>query len=400
VFGRVALVASVYDSCTPASRTDAIEQLSALSCATTAEMLSVIAAADEAKDWRVDGATGMVPWLVMALRVSHHTASTWVRVAKALTKLPKVRARFAEGAVSWDQVVAVTRLAEPGDDAQWAEDLPGMTAAQVEELAKARRARTKADATSAKDRRRFGWRRTPDGDGWIYTGFLPEVEGAIVNAALERIAEGYGPHPETGQWDPAPMRHADALGDLARQRLSDDPGPDPTMVVVHADATVIDGLRDGNGWLDGTLLPRHSVLRLLCDTKIEFSIDGPDGTTVGIGRTDRTPPRWLRRRILRRDDSTCRFPGCRRRIRHLHHIHHWSQGGPTTSPNLAGLCWHHHHLVHEGGWTITGNADHQLTFTSPHGRTHRGRPPPLRPDTKARARASHERVWAAGPATA
>jgi hypothetical protein len=393
------MVASAYDSCTSSSRSDAIEQLVALSCATTAEMLSVVAAADAAQDWREDGATGMVPWLVMAVRVSHATASTWVRVAKALEALPLVRARFAQGAVSWDQVVAVTRLAEPADDAWWAEELPGMTAGQVEELAKARRARTRADATSAKDRRNFTWRRSKDRDGFDYRGFLPDTEGAIVNAAIERIADGYGPNPETGQWDPAPIRHADALGDLARQQLGDDPGPDPTMVVVHADAAVVDGLRGGNGWLDGILVPHASILRLLCDTKVEFAVDGPDGTTIGIGRADRTPPRWLRRRVLRRDDGTCRFPGCGRRIRQVHHLEHWSAGGPTDSCNLLGLCWHHHHLVHEGGWSVTGNADAEVTFTSPEGRSHTGRPPPLRPDTRQRAQRTHRRVWPTGPAT-
>ncbi|MGK2950248.1 MAG: DUF222 domain-containing protein, partial [Acidimicrobiales bacterium] len=388
------MVAATYDECSSASRCDAIEQLAALASATTAEMLSVIAAADARRDWKDDGATGIVPWLVMRLRVSHQTAATWARVAKALTKLPAVRACYAEGAVSWDQVVAVTRFAEPAEDERWAEELPGMTAGQVEDLARARRARTRADATSAKDRRAFAWRRSKERDGWVYRGFLPDTEGAIVNAALERLADGHGPNPETGLWDPAPTRRADALVDLGRQQLSDDPGPDPTMVVVHADAAVIDGATDGNGWLDGNLLPRDSILRLLCDTRIEFHVDGPDGTTVGIGRTDRTPPRWLRRRILRRDDGTCRFPGCGRRIRHLHHAQWWTRDGRTDSCNLVGLCWHHHHLVHEGGWTITGNADAQLTFTSPQGRSHRGRPPPLRPDTKTRARSTHQRVWA------
>ncbi len=38
---------------------------------------------------------------------------------------------------------------------------------------------------------------------------------------------------------------------------------------------------------------------MLCDTRIEYSIDTPDGRTVGIGRASRTPPPWLRRRVDR-----------------------------------------------------------------------------------------------------
>ena len=136
-------------------------------------------------------------------------------------------------------------------------------------------------------------------------------------------------------------------------------------MVVHVDADVVDGTVEGNGSIDGIPIPVDSVRRLLCDCEIEYSINGPDGTCIGIGRAGRNPPRWLRRRLDHRDGGTCRFGGCGRRIRHFHHIQHWTKDGPTDSHNLVGLCWDHHHLVHEGGWTIEGNADDELTFTSP-----------------------------------
>jgi hypothetical protein len=37
---------------------------------------------------------------------------------------------------------------------------------------------------------------------------------------------------------------------------------------------------------------------------------------------------------------------------HAHHIKHWAWGGPTELDNLVSLCGFHHHLVHEGGWTV------------------------------------------------
>jgi hypothetical protein len=127
------------------------------------------------------------------------------------------------------------------------------------------------------------------------------------------------------------------------------------------------------------------VRRILCDCKIEFHIDGPDGTTVGIGRADRNVPRWLRRVVANRD-GTCRFPGCSRQIRHRHHIQHWTKQGPTNADNLIGLCWAHHHLVHEGGWTIQGHPDAELTFISPHSRRCTSQPKPLQPHVRHRAR--------------
>lgn len=112
------------------------------------------------------------------------------------------------------------------------------------------------------------------------------------------------------------------------------PRPQGAQVVVHADADVIDGLVEGNGSIDDLSIPRESILRLLCDGQIEFHLDTPDGRTIGIGRVSQTVPRWLRRRIARRD-GCCRFPGCERSIRHRHHIRWWSKNGPTDANNLT-----------------------------------------------------------------
>lgn len=374
-----------HESCSASSRAHAVEQLAALACATSAEMLDVIVAMDRAEDHRIDGALDMTSWLVAMLHVSRATAREWVRVGRALADLPLVRERFAAGVLSWDQVAAATRFATPDLDELLAEELPGCTAAQIEEMARARRKRTRADAQRGYHKRGFQWRKDHELDGYRYRGFLPAAEGAIVNAALERRAERAGADPETGVWAPFHERCADALVDLARQDLDVDPGPDPALVVVHVDADVLDGIVEGNGSVDGIEVPLDTVRRLLCDTPIEFSVDGPDGTCVGIVRKDRNPPRWLRRRIQRRDRDLCRFPGCGRRIRQIHHVRWWHRDeGPTDSWNLVGFCWAHHHLVHEGGWNVEGNADDELTFTSPWGRTLSSRPPPLLPETKQR----------------
>lgn len=381
------MVVTDHESCSASSRAHAVEQLAALACATSAEMLDVIVAMDRAEDYRLDGALEMTSWLVAMLHVSRTTAREWLRVGHALAELPRVRERFAAGALSWDQVAAATRFATPDVDELLAEELPGCTAAQIEEMARERRQRTRDDAQRGHHERGFQWRKDHDLDGYRYRGFLPAAEGALVNAVLERQAERAGADPETGVWAPAQQRCADALVELARQDLDADPGADPALVVVHIDAEVLDGSVVGNGSVDGIQVPLDTMRRLLCDTPIEFSIDRPDGTCVGIGRTQRNPPRWLRRRIHRRDRDLCRFPGCGRRIRQIHHVRWWHRdGGPTDSCNLVGFCWAHHHLVHEGGWALAGNADGELTFTSPWGCTLSSRPPPLLPETRQRIR--------------
>ena len=132
-----------------------------------------------------------------------------------------------------------------------------------------------------------------------------------------------------------------------------------------------------NATINGQPIADQVLWRILCDTRIEYSIDTPEGRTVGIGRASRTPPPWLRRRVIARDNRSCRWPGCTRRIRHVHHMQHWTKHGPTNADNLIGVCWHHHHLLHEGGWNATGNADKEITLTSPYGHTIQSRAGPV-----------------------
>lgn len=79
------------------------------------------------------------------------------------------------------------------------------------------------------------------------------------------------------------------------------------------------------------------------------------------------PPR-LRRALEARDEGTCCWPGCENR-RHLdaHHRTHWAHGGETSLDNLVLLCWHHHRLVHEGGYAIEDDPAGGLRFRNRHG---------------------------------
>ncbi len=138
--------------------------------------------------------------------------------------------------------------------------------------------------------------------------------------------------------------------------------------------------------LAAVLAISHSgVMRALCDARVEVALHGPDGATVGVAPASQQIPWWLRRQVQARD-ITCRGFGCERTIRQIHHIHHWANGGETNLDNLVGLCWEHHHLVHEGGWAIT-NPNHEISFIAPEGRRRiPSRPQPLRTTTSDRLR--------------
>ena len=42
--------------------------------------------------------------------------------------------------------------------------------------------------------------------------------------------------------------------------------------------------------------------------------------------------------------------------------------GQTDLENLVLMCQHHHYRLHSSGWSLTGNANEELTFIPPTGR--------------------------------
>ena len=89
--------------------------------------------------------------------------------------------------------------------------------------------------------------------------------------------------------------------------------------------------------------------------------------SLALGRTRRLVSKAQRRALLIRD-RMCRYPGCHS-SRHLkaHHVVPWAAGGRTDLDNLILLCQWHHTAVHEGGISITADADGWV-FTKPDGR--------------------------------
>lgn len=86
---------------------------------------------------------------------------------------------------------------------------------------------------------------------------------------------------------------------------------------------------------------------------------------MDLGRTASTPTAGPRKAVLIRDGNQCAPPGCGQKPRHIHHIWHWADGGPTTLDNLVALCGHCHRAIHNGQspWTITPSKGQRPHFT-------------------------------------
>src|SRR5215472_13502701 len=110
---------------------DSIGQLGSFLSAVLAELLVQIAELDLREAYRVDGAFSMESWLCTRLGLSYATAQEYVRVARALTSLPRCAQALAEGRFSWDQIRALTRFARPEEDEALAAQASGKSAAAL-----------------------------------------------------------------------------------------------------------------------------------------------------------------------------------------------------------------------------------------------------------------------------
>ena len=120
---------------------------------------------------------------------------------------------------------------------------------------------------------------------------------------------------------------------------------------------------------DGQALAPASLRRLLCDAVVYPTVLGGSGEVLDSGRARRTVNR-KQRRALRAMHRTCGHPGCTVPFDscRIHHVRWWTRDhGPSDIDNLLPLCEGHHHLVHEGGWTLTMTPDRAATWTRPDG---------------------------------
>jgi hypothetical protein len=87
---------------------------------------------------------------------------------------------------------------------------------------------------------------------------------------------------------------------------------------------------------------------------------------MNLGRAARHASRD-QRRALQGLYRGCAIPGCHTHFDRckIHHIIWWSNAGLTDLNNLLPVCVHHHHKIHDTGWTVTLDEQRQLTITLP-----------------------------------
>ncbi len=138
--------------------------------------------------------------------------------------------------------------------------------------------------------------------------------------------------------------------------------------------------RTGSGTLDTnaarTVVSADAVRRMACDCDIHRLITGPQSTILDHGRSQRVVTDTLFD-VLALRDGGCRINGCVTPAGgcDAHHAVHWADQGVTEPDNLALVCWHHHHWLHEQHWRLQPHGAGHFTLIDPHGAEHPVRPP-------------------------
>jgi hypothetical protein len=130
-----------------------------------------------------DDAGSMAEWLCTHLALSIKAGRSMVEVARALEELPAIAAAYEAGKLSSDKVAALVHLAPLAHEAQ------GLNAAQIELAARKQRPITREEDNEGHRRGSLWWLWSDDSS--FLRPYRPATarSGAIVSAALERVAE-------------------------------------------------------------------------------------------------------------------------------------------------------------------------------------------------------------------
>jgi len=382
-------------------RVGELASLSAHLSAATARWLELVWEMREEGD-----SSDLQAFLAWRCGITGREAREFLRVAEALQELPVTRAAFARGELTFTKVRALTRVATGSSEEGLLELAGALTASQLERALRAFRRVAAEDAAHAHELEYVDYYVDDDGTLFLRARLAAEDGTLLIRAleaARERVLERRRVERATTANDPQQQQQAEAeaggasvvpprparveaLLDLAEASLASasEPRRERARVVVHVDAAAL--CTDGRGRSeleDGPLISPETARRLGCDADVVAQIER-DGLPLSVGRSRRSVPPALRRLLEARDGHTCCFPGCERR-RHLqaHHREHWAHGGETSIENLVLLCFQHHRVVHEGGYTVEGAADSGIRFRNRHGIVWPlapPRPPPARAD--------------------
>ena len=338
-----------------------------------AEFLDLLRVFDEQRHWEELGFKSCAHWLNFKCGIGFNAARERIRMAHALVELPKIRAGFAEGSLSFSKVRAMTRVATEENEDLLLNIAHHGTAYHVERFVSQYRRVEKLQepgySQAMHERRDLTYRYDEDGC-LVIKARIPAEQGEVIVKALERAVDARDTDvtAETSnasdERDSIGARSADAMCAVAETYLNSPENAGSTadryQVVVHVRS---EENRTSSRIENGPYVSAETSERIACDCCVTTIEEDAHGEPLNIGRRSRTIPAPIRRALIARDGG-CRFPGCTtpHRFCHGHHVEHWQHGGETCLDNLILLCGHHHRLVHEGGFDCRKSDGGEIYF--------------------------------------
>lgn len=405
---------------TGASLRDDLLELERARARLDAETSRRLRAFDRSCEWAISGARSAAGYLVTHTRAARGEANHRVRVARDVEELDATAAAWAAGAVTTRHVEAIARTRHAAKaDEQFAEFEPALVetarAGTPEDVANVARqwrdaldadldrdgAGKKSAADRQHDRRGFDFARSIYGMGFG-TVTLDPLGAEYVETALRQAYDDLhaADDPRTSS-----QQRADALVEICRTYTECRPRPRRTnlpSVLIVTDAPTVAGDTVGECRLaSGYRISPATARRVLCDASVQDVQTDSGGVVLAMGRATQTfTPDQYRAMVVR--DAHCRGPGgCKVDPAHCesHHLDEWHRDdGPTDLDNGALFCRGHcHRMLHEGGWTVTGDANGKLDFFDRDGRHLGSSTPHERPEPiftrRGRSRAElHDRI--------
>lgn len=319
-------------------------------------------ALDDSGEWALDGSPTCAHWIADMLGVEVCTSREWLRVGRALGELPRIRGRFEEGELSFTQVRALTRHAEPSNEAELlaiaARERPGHLARALVAWA-ARHEDDEQRHRRQQEQRSLRWSLEPDGMVQI-RAFLPPQHFACVSSAIDAEVRRYRPatdgeigatgsrgsHPEW-LWPSIAQQRADSLVRLATRIAAEAGGEDGARDTGGLEAEVIFHVRgDGATADDGTPVALCAVGELLDEAALRVMIHDAEGKPINASGRHRHHT-LRQRRVVKERDGSCVVCGSEELLEY-HHEPPYEKSGRTLIEETLLLCANCHHSRHRG----------------------------------------------------
>ena len=294
-----------------------ITELCSYIYAAESRLLTLIREFDEKEYWARLGLCSCAHWLNYKCGIGMSAAREKVRVANALSKLPKISDGFSKGRLSYSKVRAMTRIADETNEDYLLMIAKHGTAHHVEKLvAKYRYAKRLQDAGRANEQHRDReLSHYYDHDGClVIRARMPAEQGALIVKALEmamdanktgmdvydfpvgaasaakvaKVAnEADDVTAETSDREPIAARRVDALAEIAETYMNNDESSGSTadryQVVVHVTA-------ETSHIEDGPHVTAETSRRIACDCSVVGVKEDENGEPLSIGRRSRSIP--------------------------------------------------------------------------------------------------------------